>query len=309
MFTDQGVNTLAVPQCLVLRLDAIAKISSSVTMEYIEAKLPKLKLLTCEKLPSFYRPGGDESCAAVRQFMVCVCPSATHIQYSTLSFAYRLVKKKDIPRPIISPDVPEEDIIRLHTPGSVGTKQSRRFSPKENSVGNLTDRVDSWRWNEGGAKISTGEDSKKDIESVMMLNRDISCLASPIVVCISESESRILVQWCKHSVSAVFPQLLGDSKGKKAFASDRISDISLSKSVRAAMRAERLKQDEELYLEVKFRKFDLSGDGYLEPCELKAIISKILTPLHLLQHELEQKIEDILFVLDFDLGRHIVCTT
>lgn len=302
-FTEKESNLDHIPQCLVLSLDAIAKISSSPVSESIEATIPMLKLLTCEKMPSRPVDPTKESDEDISIFAVQICPSATHIQYSNLSVAYRLDKRKDFLRTIICPDVPEADISRLHASSGASDKKLKNNSKL---VEDKSHRVDYWRWEETSSALNNGVMSsasatRMDGEKVMMLTRDIQCLASPIVLCISESECQILAQWCKYSVDAVFPQLFSAEVGRDRLASDRITDIRRSRFFREVMRKNRASRDEELYLEVKFRMFDMTGDGFLEPFELKAIISKILAPLNLLQHELDQKILDIFYILDYNL--------
>jgi hypothetical protein len=324
LFTDHSDDVSPVPQCLMLSLDALAKISSSPTKESLEASVPMLKLMACEKPSSSPSPppgaAGEGAAAgaedAPSRFVIRASPSATHVQYTSLTVVYRLDMRKDTPPHIVCPEVPEADLTRLHASGteSASTRhRKKKNAPRANAADDQSSRVDYWRWDAPPA-AGPGEragpapegsamppESKGD-ERVMMLVRDIQCLASPIVVNISESESRILVQWVKHSIQALSPQTMG---GTDRVAGDRVSDIQSSMRRRRDMRAARAQMDDEKYLDLQFREFDLSGDGYLEPHEIEDIIKKILAPLNLLKNELDQKIFDILLLLDYDLDGKI----
>lgn len=136
----------------------------------------------------------------------------------------------------------------------------------------------------------------------MMLFRDINVLSGPMSVSIAEAEARTVVRWCERTVLDIFPNIVRRSDNKEMLVGNRFSDIQASRLARSLM-IEKIRKDEKSHrLNACFQEVDISRDGYLEPEELKLVLKKILEPLHLLRSELEQKVSDIIFSMDCDMG-------
>ena len=307
LFIDQSDCAEDSTRSLLLLFDALVKISSSSCKEAMEASVPTLKALTCEKLMPQSIADNQLPLVTCR-----VCPSATHIRFGNLRICYRLEKKRDFPRKIVCPEVPEADLTRLHASGLELMSKRRAKKPKQShyvdSSYDRSHRVVQWRWefssdsHDQSSTSSTNMGTKHNHDGVTMLVRDIQLLSSPISIYISETESQILVQWCIHSICTLFPTIFGGVTGHERDKEDHLASISASLQKRRSMRTQRSNSDEMKYLSTQFREFDISGDGFLEYSELKSIIGKILAPLNLLTHEIDQKVRDILYTMDPNLG-------
>ncbi len=221
------------------------------------------------------------------------------------------------------PKIEEEDLKRLHDRRSEAdgggasagkaSKSSRAGRVRGTNHGLVADdqsdvahRVDNWRWNTaapGSDPALEAGDSTSVQDDLTMLSRSIKCTVHPIVLSTSEWECGLVFQWCVRGFRAIFPK---DTAVKSAVVTSRLGELEISRSIRRHMVHARLKQDEAVFLASLFNSCDISGDGFLSPDELSAVLSSIMAPMHLLTSEIKEKIKDLLFVLDYDLGGAII---
>ena len=218
------------------------------------------------------------------------------------------------------PKVNEDDMERLHKHNLSPESSKAKFRSKKQTSfhfasipeSEVDQRVDNWRWNtaDSGANPSLGSShfrtsNTSDIagqESSQMLSRILRVQIQPIAFYVTDVDSSLLFGFCVRSYRSAFPKSV---KAKSKAVLSRIQEINLARSIRQHLVHARIKLDEAKFFDTQFKAVDISGDGFLSPDELKTVLCKMMKPLNLLASEIDEKVLDIIFELDYDLDGQV----